>query len=465
MASLSQPILIAPERLHATVMGPSFVVGFGAAAITWIAWFITHSPWVGLPEWAQTALVLLAWFAATVVGCTLVDKQRAPGVGFVSGMIASAIGLLLLGAKLGTLSDPSQPGALGVVGGFILLGAVIGVTAGWVGSLLCGPRWCEVDWRAAFAQVLVLWAAPLLCVGGLVTSTNSGMAVPDWPTTFGANMFLYPLGSASTQVFLEHSHRLFGSALGLAALVNFLWMLKAEAKKSLRWGAFAIGVAVLAQAVIGAVRVLWGSVDAATDNRWWSMLHGIGAQLIFSLIVANAVIVSQTYKFAARAGEGTQGARLRIFATAALHTTFLQMIFGAMYRHTRSSHALWTHAGFSILVVVFTVLAGFLALSMGQKRDLTTPHRSALERVVAAAGGWQLVVVALQFIMGWVTFALGSRAVEAATLSEALLRTSHQANGALLVAASTVVYVCARRLSPRNAGTESVPIADAALAR
>ena len=65
----------------------------------------------------------------------------------------------------------------------------------------------------------VVAVAPLLFVGGLVTSTNSGMAVPDWPNTFGSNMFLYPLGPrAQPDVYLEHSHRLFGTLVGLATL-------------------------------------------------------------------------------------------------------------------------------------------------------------------------------------------------------------------------------------------------------
>ncbi|MBI3799408.1 MAG: hypothetical protein HY268_20880 [Deltaproteobacteria bacterium] len=60
---------------------------------------------------------------------------------------------------------------------------------------------------------------PLLFVGGLVTSTGAGLAVPDWPTTFGYNMFLYPWSKMVGGIFYEHSHRLLGSAVGFLTIL------------------------------------------------------------------------------------------------------------------------------------------------------------------------------------------------------------------------------------------------------
>ena len=54
----------------------------------------------------------------------------------------------------------------------------------------------------------------LILAGGVVTNTGTGMAVPDWPTTFGYNMFLYPLSRMTGGVYYEHAHRLFGSLVG-----------------------------------------------------------------------------------------------------------------------------------------------------------------------------------------------------------------------------------------------------------
>ena len=83
-----------------------------------------------------------------------------------------------------------------------------------------GPHWI-----ALFAAVFTL---PLLYVGGSVTTYRVGLAVPDWPTTFGINMFLYDFWNAPFGVRVEHSHRLYGAAVGLATIVLAGWLLAFE---------------------------------------------------------------------------------------------------------------------------------------------------------------------------------------------------------------------------------------------
>src|SRR5690349_10173618 len=82
-----------------------------------------------------------------------------------------------------------------------------------------GPHWV-----ALFAAA-VTW--PLIFSGGQVTSYRVGMAVPDWPTTFGINMFVYRFWNSSWGVFIEHRHRLLGTALGMATIVLAAWFLLA----------------------------------------------------------------------------------------------------------------------------------------------------------------------------------------------------------------------------------------------
>jgi hypothetical protein len=133
-------------------------------------------------------------------------------------------------------------------------------------------------------------------------------------------------------------------------------------------------------------------------------------------------------------------------ATAALHTTLLQLIFGALYRHTRSPHALYVHIGFSFIVAILVAFVGFKAMAFGKK------HEDAKGSLPALIGplGWALsLVVALQFTLGWVAFLVGGGA-EAATVAQALTRTAHQANGAAMLGLVTVVYTIAMRLSPRR---------------
>jgi cytochrome c oxidase assembly protein subunit 15 len=447
------------------VLAPAVVYGFGAASALWTVWFVTHIPWTGLSPAVQTALSLAAWLLAMIYGgyrlCS--SFARAIKIGAMSGVVTSLASVFMLGAKIVPSNENEKPAVLLMVGGFVGLGVAIGVVGSALGAAISAARSggrsdsaggrSEPDWHASFALVMIAWAAPLLFVGGLVTSTNSGMAVPDWPNTYGANMFLYPLGSAPADVFLEHSHRLFAWMLGVTALVNFFWTLRTETRRWVMWWSLLIGLAILSQALLGGVRVLKGSSVSAEDNRWWSMAHGIGSQLVFALIVAFAVYVTPLYKHAGPAPVEQGARRLRGLSTGALHSTFLQMIFGAMYRHTRSAHALWSHAGFAIVVMVLTIISGFLSL---RQRKLSLENVSAagpstaVQRTLGTAGTWQLVTVSIQFILGWVIFAVGGTALTAANPGEALLRTLHQANGALLVAVTTVVVVLSRRIAPKK---------------
>ena len=74
-----------------------------------------------------------------------------------------------------------------------------------------------IHYLAIFTMFLTFF---LIFVGALVKSTESGLSVPDWPTTFGKNMFLFPLSSMVGGIFYEHSHRLIASLVGLCILIN-----------------------------------------------------------------------------------------------------------------------------------------------------------------------------------------------------------------------------------------------------
>jgi len=450
------PISTTPNRgSQLSVAGPAVVSAFAAAVVVWVTWFVTHIPWSGLTAPVQTGFVVGAWLIAAMVAGRRVGNVggRALKVGLVSGLITSLVGLLILGSKLvqpevGSATGAAlRPSAAVMALGFVGLGMLIGTIGGLVGSLF--PRGehnqrDEPDWLARFAIVVLAIAAPLLFIGGLVTTTNSGMAVPDWPNTFSSNMFLYPLGTAPADIFLEHSHRLFGTFLGLGSLVLMVWTARVEKRRWVKGWAVGIFVAVCLQGLLGGLRVLKGDAASVEDHGWNAVLHGIGAQLIFSALVALAVYLSPLYKSAVANPNAPGGKRLRIFGAAALHSTFLQLVFGAIYRHTRSMHALWTHAGFSIFVVLFSVLSGALSLKAAE-------GGSPLERALGRVGRWQFAVVAVQFALGWVVFMMGGKALNAETVGAAILRTSHQANGALLVAISTVAVVLARKLCPKRA--------------
>src|SRR6266568_8740449 len=107
-------------------------------------------------------------------------------------------------------------------------------------------RTTDNPWLARFALLTALATLVLVCFGGLVTSHDAGMAVPDWPNTFGYNMFFFPVSQWVGGVFYEHTHRLLASGVGLLTTVLALWLHGKSARRFLRW----TGVVLLVCGVI-----------------------------------------------------------------------------------------------------------------------------------------------------------------------------------------------------------------------
>src|SRR6266704_162975 len=128
---------------------------------------------------------------------------------------------------------------------------------GRIGSSIIPHTSSFSAWPHRLAVILACATLPLLFIGGLVTSKGAGLAVPDWPTTFGYNMFLYPWSKMVGNILYEHSHRLIGSAVGLLTIALALVLWRKESRPWLRWlGVVALG-AVIAQGVLGGLRVVF----------------------------------------------------------------------------------------------------------------------------------------------------------------------------------------------------------------
>ena len=118
-----------------------------------------------------------------------------------------------------------------------------------------------------FAVATALATLGLVGVGGLVTSHGAGMAVPDWPNTYGYNLFFFPVSQWVGGVFYEHTHRLWASVVGLMTVILALWLYGRKAQPWMRWGGVVLVVA-------GAVSVVW------TPQRWADGLVGLAAGLV-----------------------------------------------------------------------------------------------------------------------------------------------------------------------------------------
>lgn len=481
---MGQPAAAVPLSLGPRALaGPILTFGFGTALAVWCAWFVTHLPALGLPEPVSIPLLLAIWLLGMIFAGSSVGAGAGWRVGLGAGLVTAIPGLLVLGSKTEAAAPGVQalkPSLILIAAGFLALGAVLGVVGGTLGGVVRGGKAAPArrDWLFWFSVVAAAAVAPLLFVGGLVTTTNSGMAVPDWPNTFGTNMFLYPLGPrADPGVYLEHSHRLFGSLVGLTTLTLMVSVLLSERRRWLKILAVVAFVLVCVQGILGGVRVL-------EAQRALAMVHGVLAQLTFGVLVAVSVYLAPSFK--ARPGRPAscptcgynlsgltsttcpecgspvvevkaatdipagKPRQLKFFATGLLHSTILQLIFGAMFRHFRDSHSLWSHIGFSIVVLVMAMLAGFAAASM--------PGRlGGLGPIVRRCGVAVLVVVSVQFTLGWIAFALGVKNLEAQNTGQMIVRTAHQANGGLMLAAAVVTFLWARRLNRQARAASTAP--------
>lgn len=182
-----------------------------------------------------------------------------------------------------------------------------------------------------FAQLVVGCTTLLILAGSLVTSTGSGLAVPDWPTTYGWNMFTFPPSKWVGGIFYEHGHRLIASGVGVLTIVLAAWLWFAEPRVWLRrLGIVALG-AVILQGVLGGITVLYFLPTAV------STAHAGLAEIFFCLTVAIALFTSQGWHQGAGAVDDD---RLRLVATATTLAVYTQIIVGAAMRHSGAGLAI-----------------------------------------------------------------------------------------------------------------------------
>ena len=266
-------------------------------------------------------------------------------------------------------------------------------------------------------RLAVLTAAAtgvLIVFGGLVTNTGAALAVPDWPTTFGHNMFLFPPSGMVGGVFYEHSHRLLGALVGLLtlSLAAALW----RAGGRLRGLGLAAVIAVVVQGVIGGLRVVL-TADAL------AMVHGPFAQAFFAFVVALAVLTGA--RMATPAPAFNAATRALTLATAAL--VCAQIVLGALL----------THAGYVALHLI-GALAVFTVAPMATAR-----LRHSGDAVAAPAARLALILLGVQLLLGMGSYLARFSAIwiPGGQLTMLVLPVAHRLAGGLLLATTVVAAV------------------------
>lgn len=186
-------------------------------------------------------------------------------------------------------------------------------------------------WHHRYAKLVAACTVLLIAAGGMVTSTDSGLSVPDWPTTYGWNMFTFPVSKWVGGIRYEHSHRLIASTVGFLTVILAIWTWRVEPRAWVRKLGFAALGAVILQGLLGGITVLLFLPPAV------SIGHAGLAQIFFCLTVTLALVTSPGWKNAVQPVEDPLLRRIAAATTALVYT---QIIIGATMRHSAAGLAI-----------------------------------------------------------------------------------------------------------------------------
>jgi len=269
----------------------------------------------------------------------------------------------------------------------------------------------------------------LILAGGVVTNTGSGMAVPDWPNTFGHNMFLYPWSKMVGGIFYEHVHRLIASLVGSLTLTLAVLLWAFEPRHWLRGLGVAALIAVAVQGILGGLRVVLAQEALA-------IVHGAFAHAFFGLVAAIALFTSPSWRAPISVISSTDARRLRHLALFTTIGLYVQVGFGTLVTHRGAW--LEAHLFFAALLSVAVILLGFRIV----------PGRSRWPELVRTTEILRALWV-VQLILGLGAYVAKFHAAVlpvGAGLSLAL-PVSHRLTGGLMLIASLVL---ALRISRRT---------------
>jgi cytochrome c oxidase assembly protein subunit 15 len=308
-----------------------------------------------------------------------------------------------------------------------------------------------------FALLVAVSTAILIFAGGLVTSTGSGLSVPDWPTTYGWFMLTFPLDKMVGGIFYEHTHRLIASVVGLLIIGLAAWLWRAEPRRWVRRLGYIALAAVITQGILGGITVLWFLPDAI------SIAHAGLAQLVFCLTISIALFTSpgwnRSYSRGGSehviAGRKTLDAddTVRRVAIATTGLTYVQIIVGATMRHTGAGLAIpdfplafgylvppvWSaaiaiHYAHRVGAVLVT------ALALATVGHVLYHHRGRVE--LRRPSLLLLALLTVQITLGALTVLTGKHYI---------INSLHVVTGAMVLATSLVLTL--RTCRPRFAGS------------
>jgi cytochrome c oxidase assembly protein subunit 15 len=274
----------------------------------------------------------------------------------------------------------------------------------------------------------------LILAGGFVTSTGSQDSINTWPLTWGR---LIPAGGGA-QVWIEQIHRYLAGTVALLVGVLMVWLHKTEDRAWVRQAAYVAFGAIVAQALIGGFHILQNTPAAS------AIVHAVFGQVVFCAMVALAFFLSPSWR-RPQADEGAAQARKLGVLTVAF--AFLQLMAGAVTRHTGAGIAVHLAGAFLVL----------LHATVFSSRLMTTRLRRG--------GHFLMFLLAIQVILGlssWSATTGGAVRALDVPASRLVTITAHVAVGALVLATTLALtlrcFLAARAAESPSAGMEPRPV-------
>lgn len=303
-------------------------------------------------------------------------------------------------------------------------------------------------WLHRYALLVACSTFVLVIAGGLVTSTGSGLAVPDWPLSYG--MYFPPMVGG---IFYEHGHRMVAGVVGILTMILGLWLWRSEPRAWVRRLGLAAVLAVLAQAGLGGLTVIFLLPTAV------SVAHAALAMAFFSITCALALVTSPSWHEEAVPAPTEAGLPLPRLAMLATLAVYAQILIGATVRHTGSGLACpdfplcngallpaISSLGVGLHLLHRLGAIGVAVMVIWTYRRITTRHATDTRLVVPATIALSLVGV--QFLLGALTV-WNALAMEPTT--------AHVGGGALLLITMLTLTLRSFRRTARD--VEAAPVA------
>jgi len=299
-----------------------------------------------------------------------------------------------------------------------------------------------------FALFTACCTAFLIFVGGLVTSTESGLSVPDWPTTYGWNMFAFPVSKWVGGIFYEHSHRLVASFVGFLTLILAFWTWLTEKRKWVRLLAIGALGTVMAQGILGGLTVMLYLPTSI------SMAHACLAQTFFCLIISITLFTSPQWKqglpIARPAVDSVSSISLPALCTMTTAAIYIQLLLGALMRHTDSGLAIRDFPlSFGRIIPPFTT--NHIAIHFSHRVGALIVSAMIVWTFIRVRSAYRKHAllrrpVTVMFSLLWFQLTLGASTVWSG--KAVLITTAHVATGALILGTSVLLTLRAWTMVP-----------------